>query len=261
VRLSISEQRISTIATTWVPKTGTLSRNTFSARSSCSLRSRRIWTCIYCVSNPLTTRARLKRSGYTREISQDAIIARAHQDLLNNASKPSLCIVRTRTGLILNLIRFQLNLLRDVFALYSAAPPRGGAQTHTWRKKTPDCVTAIRLTSPRTTRCTICGSPTRPPVNRRWTGCRRPWPPSDWRRTGRAIRRWPRSSERRLFRWRASKKIKLIAMRPIHLTTVGGRPKPEQCFLSGRWRWTHLPKERYGESLSCRGSNTQPSTW
>jgi len=45
------------------------------------------------------------------------------------------------------------------------------------------------------------------------------------------------------------------AMRQIYLTTIGGRPRPE-CFLSGRLRWTLLPKERYDESLSGRGSNT-----
>ena len=33
-------------------------------------------------------------------------------------------------------------------------------------------------------------------------------------------------------------------------TAVSGRPKPEICFLPGRLRWTLLPKERYGNSLS-----------
>jgi len=42
---------------------------------------------------------------------------------------------------------------------------------------------------------------------------------------------------------------------------IGGRPKPKLCFLPGRLRWTLLPKERYGDSLSGRGSNTQPSNW
>ena len=35
-----------------------------------------------------------------------------------------------------------------------------------------------------------------------------------------------------------------------YLTTIGGRLKPDLCFLSGRLRRTVLPKERYGESLS-----------
>jgi len=43
------------------------------------------------------------------------------------------------------------------------------------------------------------------------------------------------------------------------VTAIGGRPKPEICFLPGRLGWTLLPKERYGDSLSGRGSNTQPS--
>ena len=30
---------------------------------------------------------------------------------------------------------------------------------------------------------------------------------------------------------------------------IGGRPKPDSCFLLGRFRRTPLPKERYGESL------------
>jgi len=47
---------------------------------------------------------------------------------------------------------------------------------------------------------------------------------------------------------------------PDFLTTVGGNLN--NALLSGRLRWTLLPKERYGESLfSGRGSNTQPSNW
>jgi len=46
----------------------------------------------------------------------------------------------------------------------------------------------------------------------------------------------------------------------ILVTVIGGRPKPELCFLPGRLRWTLLPKVRYGDSLSGRGSNTQPSS-
>jgi len=45
----------------------------------------------------------------------------------------------------------------------------------------------------------------------------------------------------------------------VSVTEIGGRRMPELCFLPGRLRWTILPKERYGESLSGRGSNTQPS--
>jgi len=43
--------------------------------------------------------------------------------------------------------------------------------------------------------------------------------------------------------------------------TIGGRPMPEFCFLPGRFRWTFLPKERCGDSLSGCGSNTQPFNW
>ena len=45
------------------------------------------------------------------------------------------------------------------------------------------------------------------------------------------------------------------------MTAIGGRPKPELCFLLGRLRWTLLPKESYGNSLSGCASNTQPSNW
>jgi len=41
------------------------------------------------------------------------------------------------------------------------------------------------------------------------------------------------------------------------VTAISGRPKPELCFFPGRC----LPKERYGNSLSGRGSNSQPSNW
>jgi len=48
----------------------------------------------------------------------------------------------------------------------------------------------------------------------------------------------------------------------ILVTVVGGRPKPETYFLPARLRWTLLlNKERYGNSLSGRGSNTHPSSW
>jgi len=46
----------------------------------------------------------------------------------------------------------------------------------------------------------------------------------------------------------------------ILVMSSGGRPKPELCFLPGWLRWTLVPKERYGNSLSGHGSNTQPST-
>jgi len=46
----------------------------------------------------------------------------------------------------------------------------------------------------------------------------------------------------------------------ILVTASSGKPKPELCFFPGRKRCT-LPKERYGDSLSGRGSNTQPSDW
>jgi len=44
-------------------------------------------------------------------------------------------------------------------------------------------------------------------------------------------------------------------------TIISGRPKPELCFFSGRLRLTFLFKERYGDSLVGRGSNTLPSNW
>jgi len=42
---------------------------------------------------------------------------------------------------------------------------------------------------------------------------------------------------------------------------MGGKAKLNFSFLLGRLRWTLLRKERYGESLSGRGSNTQPFNW
>jgi len=39
---------------------------------------------------------------------------------------------------------------------------------------------------------------------------------------------------------------------------ISGRPKPEILFLPGAVRWTPMPKERYGDSLSGRGSNEYP---
>jgi len=43
----------------------------------------------------------------------------------------------------------------------------------------------------------------------------------------------------------------------ILVTASSGKPTPELCFLPRRLRQT-LPKERYGDSLSGRGSTTQP---
>jgi len=45
------------------------------------------------------------------------------------------------------------------------------------------------------------------------------------------------------------------------VTAIYDRSKPEICDLPGRLRWTLLPKERHGDSLSGRESNTQPSNW
>jgi len=45
------------------------------------------------------------------------------------------------------------------------------------------------------------------------------------------------------------------------VTAIGGRSKPELCFLPGRLRWTLLPMERCGNSLSGCGSTTKPSSW
>ena len=45
------------------------------------------------------------------------------------------------------------------------------------------------------------------------------------------------------------------------VTAVSGWPKPKICPLPEPLRWTVLPKERYGNFLNGRGSNTQPSNW
>jgi len=45
----------------------------------------------------------------------------------------------------------------------------------------------------------------------------------------------------------------------ILVTAISGRLTPEICFLPGQLRWSLLPKERYGDLLSGRGSNTQLS--
>jgi len=49
----------------------------------------------------------------------------------------------------------------------------------------------------------------------------------------------------------------VIIGRLLFLTAIGGRPKFEICFLLRRLRWKHLPKERCGDLLSCRGSYIQ----
>jgi len=45
------------------------------------------------------------------------------------------------------------------------------------------------------------------------------------------------------------------------VTATGGRPDAEIYFLQRPLMWTLLPKERYGNSLSGRWSNNQPSNW
>ena len=57
-----------------------------------------------------------------------------------------------------------------------------------------------------------------------------------------------------------SRQFRIVTML-ILATAIGGRPKPELCFLPGRLRWTLLHKERYDNSLSGCGSSTQPSKW
>jgi len=47
----------------------------------------------------------------------------------------------------------------------------------------------------------------------------------------------------------------------ILATAISGMSMPEMCFLPGQFRWTILPKEHHGNSLSGRGSNAQPSDW
>jgi len=44
-------------------------------------------------------------------------------------------------------------------------------------------------------------------------------------------------------------------------TTISGMPTPEICFLPGQLRWTLLPNEYYGDSLSSPGSNPQSTNW
>ena len=56
-------------------------------------------------------------------------------------------------------------------------------------------------------------------------------------------------------------KLQRIFLLSIWVTAIGGRLKLEMFFLSGRLRGTLLPKERYGDSLRGRGSNTQPFHW
>jgi len=45
------------------------------------------------------------------------------------------------------------------------------------------------------------------------------------------------------------------------LTAIGDKLNPEVYFFPRWLRWTLLPKERDGDSLIGRGSNTQPSNW
>ena len=55
-----------------------------------------------------------------------------------------------------------------------------------------------------------------------------------------------------------------IFTRCLHFTLVaaiGSRPKSEFCFLPRWLRWVLLPNERYDDSVSGCGSNTQPFSW
>jgi len=47
----------------------------------------------------------------------------------------------------------------------------------------------------------------------------------------------------------------------ISARAISGMSTFEISFVPGKWRWTFLPKERYGDTLSGRGSNIQPSNW
>jgi len=51
----------------------------------------------------------------------------------------------------------------------------------------------------------------------------------------------------------------------ILVMAIGIRSKLELCLLSGQLRWMLIwgekPKERYSNSCSGCGSNTQPSNW
>jgi len=47
----------------------------------------------------------------------------------------------------------------------------------------------------------------------------------------------------------------------ILVTAIKGRPTPEIRLFPEQLRLTLLPKERYGDSLSGRWSNTIPSNW
>jgi len=55
---------------------------------------------------------------------------------------------------------------------------------------------------------------------------------------------------------KVSSKTNRIFQNLILVTVIGRRPKSEFCFLSGRLKWTPLPKERYGDSLSGCGPNS-----
>jgi len=47
----------------------------------------------------------------------------------------------------------------------------------------------------------------------------------------------------------------------ILATAISGMPTPKICFSPGQLKRTILPKKRYSDSLSGRGSNTQPTSW
>jgi len=42
---------------------------------------------------------------------------------------------------------------------------------------------------------------------------------------------------------------------------IGGKPKPEACFLLVQLGWMRLSKEHYDDSLGGCVSNTQHSSW
>jgi len=45
------------------------------------------------------------------------------------------------------------------------------------------------------------------------------------------------------------------------VTAIVDRPKPEICFLPGRLMRKLFAQRGYGDSLTGRGSTTQPSNW
>jgi len=68
---------------------------------------------------------------------------------------------------------------------------------------------------------------------------------------------WKYPTEHYKIAWDVPKNVFLI----ILATAGSGMPTPDICFLPGPLRWTLLPKHRYSDSLSDRGSNTRLHTW